>query len=281
MYMKTKKLLGTLWLAFYSILHLTGCDNEEAPPVFTPFHIEKQTYEVMRNGTNNIYIVNGSGRVILAVENTDIVSATLQKDLYADGLLGVIQLMGLQKGETTLHVTDPITQDTETLQIKVTDRYLAYNIEESNHPALTRQPGIVMYLVDNEERDCYFFSLRNSPDKSPDGLVAKGKYLFSAGKEEEAIIPYLTLTYVSDEKGNFTDAAIAPTAHIFDLSKSPQVAYSLLETYLDFNWQELIQDASTKSSPPPPTLKMHETGTEYTITGILNREPLIPEGFLP
>lgn len=278
--MKTKNLLRILWLAFYSAISLTSCDNEEEAPVFTPLHIEKQTYEVMLNGTNNIYMANGSGRVILSVGNTDIASATLKKDIYADGLLGIIQLKGLQKGETTLHVTDHITKETEALQIKVTDRYLAYHIEESNHPALTQNPGTIMYLIDNEARDCYFFSSRNAPDRSPDALLAKGNYLFSVGKEEEATIPYLTLTYVSDEKGNFTDAAIAPTAHTFDLSKNSEAAYSILEIYLRFNWQELIQNATTKSRPAPPILKMHEAGTEYRMTGIINIEPLIPEGFL-
>lgn len=77
--MKTKNLLRILWLAFYSAISLTSCDNEEEAPVFTPLHIKKQTYEVMLNGTNNIYMANGSGRVILSVENTDIVSATLKK----------------------------------------------------------------------------------------------------------------------------------------------------------------------------------------------------------
>lgn len=279
--MKTKNLLGILWLAVCSIINLTSCDKAEKTAIFTPFHMEKETYEVMQNGTNKIYIANGSGHVILSVENTDIVSATLQKDIYADGLLAVIQLNGLRKGETTLHVTDHITKETEALQIKVTDRYLVFNMGESNHPALTQNPGMVMYLIDNEARDCYFFSLRNSPDKSPDALLSKGNYLFSVGKQEEATIPYLTLTYISDEKGNFTDAAIAPTAHTFDLSKSSDVAYSILETYLNFNWQELTQDATTKNSPPPlPTFRMHEVDTEYAITGIIDREPLIPEGFL-
>lgn len=54
--MKTKKLLGILWLAVCSIINLTGCDNEEKTPIFTPFHMEKQTYEVMLTGKNNIYI---------------------------------------------------------------------------------------------------------------------------------------------------------------------------------------------------------------------------------
>lgn len=40
------------------------------------------------------------------------------------------------KGSTTLTITDNVTKDVETVEVKVTDCYLAYVINDSNHPIL-------------------------------------------------------------------------------------------------------------------------------------------------
>ena len=64
---------------------------------------------------------------------------------------------GKQKGTTTLTLTDNVTGDKETVEVKVTDCYIAYGIAESNHPTLTS--NLMLYLVNNKARDCYFFTM--------------------------------------------------------------------------------------------------------------------------
>lgn len=53
-----------------------------------------------------------------------------------------------------MKVKDNITNETVDLRIKITDSYLAYAIEKSNHPALSN--GTVVYLINNEAKECYF-----------------------------------------------------------------------------------------------------------------------------
>lgn len=70
-----------------------------------------------------------------------------------------VALQGKQKGTTTLTLTDNVTGDKETVEVKVTDCYIAYGIAESNHPTLTS--NLMLYLVNNKARDCYFFTMDN------------------------------------------------------------------------------------------------------------------------
>lgn len=53
---------------------------------------------------------------------------------------GVVSLFGKQKGSTMLSIIDNVTGDKETIEVKVTDCYLAYVINDSNYPILPQAP---------------------------------------------------------------------------------------------------------------------------------------------
>lgn len=252
-------------------------EGKEAPK---PFVLEKKSYEVMQRGYRQIAITNGSGKIKLSTDRPEVLQATYtQKEEPDDPALGTIRMIGIEKGEATLTVTDRETKESETLHVKVTDTYVVYLPYESNHPALST--SVVVYLVNDKARTCYFFPYQRESGKVTDALVAQGTYDFSVGKKGGNRIPYLTLTYASDEKGSFTDAAIAPTAHVFDLSHSHNLAYQGLEAYLNFSWEELSAQAESKSSPAPlPTLNLHEVGTDYRVQGLLDVLPYMPENRL-
>lgn len=69
----------------------------------------------------------------------------------------------MQKGSTTLTITDNITKDVETVEVKVTDCYLAYVINDSNHPVLPA--GTTLFLVNNGAHDYYLFDQNNIDNK--------------------------------------------------------------------------------------------------------------------
>lgn len=260
---------------------MLSCNDEnegkEAPK---PFFLEKKSYEVMQKGSLQISVINGSGNIKLSTDLPEVIHATYTPaEAQTDPTLGTIRIGGVSKGEATLTVTDKTTKESETLQVKVTDTYMVYTLDHSNHPALT--PSVIVYLVADKARTCYFFPYNPESREVTDALVAKGTYEFSVGKKEESKIPYLTLTYASDEKGRFTDAAIVPTAHTFDLSHSEKMAYYALESYLNFSWDALSAQAASKSSPIPLlTLTLQEVDTEYQIQGLLDVFPPIPENTL-
>ena len=62
-----------------------------------------------------------------------------------------------------LTITDNITKDVETVEVKVTDCYLAYVINASNHPVLPA--GTTLFLVNNQAQDYYLFDQDNTYNK--------------------------------------------------------------------------------------------------------------------
>lgn len=279
--MNTKNLLGIL-LLFLCAIGLPACSDDDETKELTPLQIEKRSYEVRWGDSDDIGIYNGSGNISLKVQNTDIIEASykINEDygkLILGGanytFLGQIRVSGKQKGETSLTVTDNVTKETVELQIKVTDRYLSCAIQEGNHPALTKD--ITVFFVGNEAHDCYFFSMDHANNKLYDEPLAKGTYEFTAEKDGENNKFGVILTYASDDKGRFTDAAIVPSAHKFDMRGSDSYVYSVLKGYLGVDWDNL-----TKSSVPKDYIMcMNEIGTEYSAKGLLVLTQM-PEGIL-
>ena len=273
--MKARFLLGALLLLVCS---LTGCsdDENENTPDVTPFSLEKTYYEVRLGPlSTHINITNGSGDISLAIANEAIIEAARVQNEGEDIF---VSLYGKRKGNTTLTLTDNVTGDKETVEVKVTDCYLAYGIAGSNHPALAS--NLMLYLVNNEARDCYFFTMDYMEHQLNNTPLAKGTYEFFVRQEGEKKTPYLRLNYPADESGNLAQDA-PMEAHDFALSfNDSQRVLDIIRTYLDVDWEELISNPMTRDLPPVDlTMKMTVPGTDYEITGALATAP-IPEGIL-
>lgn len=270
--MKSAKLFGILLLSLLSI-GLTGCDDDEKTNY--PLTIFKTSFEVPLNRSSEIVISKGNGAYTLKIENATIAQATVLEASLYDSSCGRISVVGKQKGETTLLVTDDVTKETVTLEIKVTDNYVSSFITKSNHPALAN--NVWIYLINNEAHDCYF--LTDNADEAPHAptsmLLSKGKYLFSVENDT----PYLSLTYVSDSNGKFFDGGIVPTEHKFDLSDNEYRTFTALKSLLGVDWGTLPITETRMSMPQSIYLEMEEVGTEYKTTGILGTTQ-IPEGIL-
>ena len=97
---------------------------------------------------------------------------------------------------------------------------------------------------------------------------------------------FLTLNYTSDEQENFTDASVPPTPHklrfeLYDGVTSANAVLNLISRFLGVDWKELVEKALTRSEHTiVPTLKTTIDNTDYTIIGILNTYPEIPENIL-
>lgn len=263
-----------------TLVCLMSCnDNEETPYAPTPLHIEKTSYEVMQHGVTPISIINGSGDFTLTVSNDKLLTASFTPVKAADHL-GFIYLRGLLKGETSITVTDNVTHDTQILNAKVTDTYLACPITWSNHPAIASD--LVLYFVNNTERTCYFFSKDNLAHTLSSQPIVRGIYRFYVDKDEEGQPSLcLALSYPSDENGNFTDATIPPTEHNFSI-KCGNMTLLLIKEYLNVDWESMIGTAAPRMPNPQSTqLTLKEIGTEYVIeTANLDSTPQIPEGIL-
>ena len=285
--MKTKHLLGAL-LSFLCTIFLFSCGNDDEKEIY-PLSFEKEYYERPLLGATNIMIRGGNRDYTVTVERTEILSISV--DLSSSTGMGSLLVYPKKKGETKVSVKDNITNETVDLKIKITDAYLAYSIKESNHPALSN--GTAVYLINNEAKDCYFFHYNYSQHELSPTPIAKGTYDFSVKLENGSgnssptyPIPYLTLNYASDEQGNFSDATVPPTPHklrfeLYDGVTSANAVLNLISKFLDIDWKELVEKALTRSEHTiVPTLKTTIDNTDYTIIGILNTYPEIPENIL-
>ena len=275
-------------ILFILCLFATACsdDNNENEPI-TPFSLNMTYYEVgLELGSATIHITNGSGDISLTIEDENILNAKYESGLYADGLRGVIFLYGKRKGSTTLTITDNITKEAETVEVKVVDCYLAYDIGYSNHPVL--KTGTTLFWVNNQTRDYYLFAESDTHNQP----LVKGSYDFfvtldaGTGPSPQLYsIPHLRLNYPSDEDGNLADANIAATPHNFQIElygedASSSLVTNVIRTYLDVDWEELIGNALTKSyAPADMTMIMTVPGTDYQIEGELSTVT-IPEHIL-
>lgn len=285
--MKTKHLLGALLSFLYTIIFFS-CGNNDEKKIYS-LSFEKEYYERPLLGTTNITITGGNRDYTVTVEKTDILN--IDVDLSSSIGMGSLRITPKKKGETKVKVKDNITNETVDLRIKITDSYLAYAIKKSNHPALSN--GTIVYLINNEAKDCYFFRYIESRDEISRIPIAKGTYDFftklesgSGNSSPTYAIPYLTLNYASDEQGNFSDATVPPTPHklrfeLFDGVTSVNAVINLIQRYLKVDWEQLINKALTRSDYLIiPTLKTTIDNTDYTIIGTLDTHPEIPENIL-
>lgn len=283
--MKTKHLLKAV-LSFLCTISLFSCGNDNEKEIY-PLSFEKGYYECPSYGTSYIAIRGGNRDYTITVEKTDILN--IDVDLSSSINMGSLIVRPKKKGETKVKVKDNITNETVDLKIKITDSYLAYSIKESNHPALSN--GTLVYLINNDAKDCYFFRYIDSKGELSPTPIAKGTYVFSVKLENGSgnssptyAIPYLRLNYGSDEQENFSETS-PQTPHdlrfeLFDEDTNVNAVIGLIQRYLGVDWEKLINNATTKSNYVIPVLKMTIDDTDYAIKGILSINPTIPENIL-
>ncbi len=255
---------------------LAGCgDRIDRKDFIAAFSLDRDYYEVrLARGTTTVAITNGSGDLALEVADETVLQATYTGGLSADEPRGVINLYGKRKGTTTLTVTDRITGDRQTVEVKVTDCYLACNIFDSNHPSL--KAGTTLFWVNNPARDCYLFDQENILDAP----LAEGTYAFHVAADPEGGaasspygIPCLRLTGISASP---CDLQIEMQG---EDGSSPGIL-SVIAAYLDVDWEKLAGQARTRGYLPiDMTLILTVPETDYRIRGVLSMASL-PEHFL-
>lgn len=267
--METKNSYGLLLLLFL-IAFMAGCNDDE--PETLRFY--DASYEVPVHGTRYIGVESGSGDYTLAVENYAMFSAS-REDGWSNPS-GMLLVRGLLTGESMLTVTDNVTRETRSLQIKVIDSYEVFRVStfKNKQPVLSKTP--FLFLINNQARDVYFADMEGEKSITDNGLRVRGKGTYSFTMEGSK--PYLILTYSTDENGLLADdTAIVPTPHKFLITKSSEFALHRLDENLNLSW-----GTSSGSYPADQRflgMKMEEVESGYKIEGELGHVE-IPRGIL-
>lgn len=274
--MKTERRFGMLLVAFLAAAVLAACsDNDKDGEVAYHLALPVSSCEVMQNGTESVGFT-AHENTTLEVADPELIEAKLIWGYCTDSPINAAVFLTSkgEKGETTVRITDHETDETATLSVKVTDSYLPIGIDDSNHPALAND--ISFYLVNNGQRDCYFFRVDHMTHQ--DVLCGRGTYEFSVEEEDGNLVPYLILTYVSDAEGRFTIASLPPTTHKFSLTGSTSAAYDFIRSRLGIDWKGMKPE--TRDVMQYIKVVMREAGTEYEIRGTIDEELKIKQGVL-
>lgn len=145
--------------------------------------------------------------------------------------------------------------------------------------------GTIMYLINNEAKDCYFFTYNYIKHEVYSDFITKGSYSFSVEKNSDPnlsyeTLPYLTLTYKTDENDILTDENVPAKEHKFNLIGSSALTYTAINKFLGVDWDELAKTHSLRSESIVTFMKMQEDGTNYLLHGEITQFPQIPEGVL-
>lgn len=134
-------------LAFILSFLIASCDSSDDIEVH-PIIFEQSDYTIRFGITSHISFVNGSGRYELTASNPDVLG-----DFYMDIESHFLVVRPSNVGESTLTITDVITNTSVTLMFTVEDFYLSfrvYKIEGDNHNPYLSVSNEIRFIRDNE-----------------------------------------------------------------------------------------------------------------------------------
>jgi hypothetical protein len=158
-----------LFLPIFLAANLAGCKDDNAEQwVITPFFLDKTNYEVMMNDEISIPVTNGSLDLEIINNNNSLADVSYSvTDPNTTRAQGTIRISGKERGELTLIVKDNTTKELETLNIKVTSKYLGCSIINSSYPLLST--STTLFLVNDTTRTflCFFIMTASVTPRFP------------------------------------------------------------------------------------------------------------------
>jgi hypothetical protein len=207
--MTTKKNL--VFIAILSCFLLQSCYNDDS--------VEKRTYvpgmldlksdslDVAEGHTIELGFGNGGGIYSVTSTDTNIVKASLDTTMPKTSPTTIyIKMIGKQKGNTTILVSEKKSGEHRTLYVRVTDFYMALYADSSNVPYFPK--GQYMFLIANDAHSCLVYQYKHKggnpvlPKK-----MASGNYSFS--KKDSTYLLTLKMSDGQEDTYEITASKIA------------------------------------------------------------------------
>ena len=255
----------TLRFFVYSMLAMvclfTACSSDDDNTTHAPLTFEQTYYEkplMMSEPMRRLAFTGGSGDFPLSVSDPNVLDAEIGN--------GTIVLTAKEKGRTNIVVRDNVDDRSVTIQVKVVDTYLCFQVGNplpDGKPDYS--PGDYLFLVNDSERSVYCF------DESFNLKSVDHGYSFSYSKGEHRFYFSLPLA------GNMFTYDITTNQWSFLVQVLPR--------YLGFSWDGLdMQSRATNQkivSDAGPILLMAvdvATGDKYNF--IVRTSIEMPYGIL-
>ena len=218
----------TLRFFVYSMLAMvclfTACSSDDDNTTHAPLTFEQTYYEkplIMTEPIRRIAFTGGSGDFSLSVSDPNVLDAEIS--------YGTVVLTAKEKGRTNIVVRDNVDDRSVTIQVKVVDTYLCFQVYNPL-PDGKKEDGsreyLFLFLVNDSERSVYCF------DESFNLKNVDQGYSFSYSKEAHRFYFSLPLA------GNMFTYDITSTDSTFLVQVLPR--------YLGFSWDGLdVQSRAT------------------------------------
>ncbi|WP_455665841.1 hypothetical protein [Phocaeicola sp.] len=253
--MKTTKLLGILWVSFFTICFTACSDDEQIDPIRFPNY----SYDVRMMLGRSISFVDGSGDYTINIENPEILDAAINSDIKS------LQINPKQKGETTVSITDNKAKSTVELKLTVTDFYIGFKNVASNHSNPILSPDTFLFLVNNDTHDFYLYDKEENITYS---RPLNGSFEFKEIDSE----PYLILHY-----RNYQNSYEEETIRLNMVGEYNMLR--LMNRWFKLGWGDYNQEQSPRMSMPP-TYYLYLRDNGYDIAYLLQPDTYLPTGYL-
>ncbi len=226
--------MNKLFIPFLFIvcLFMAACDSNDDLEV-NPIRFGQSDYTIRFGVTSHIGFADGSGKYELTASDPDVLG-----DFYIDVDNSVLIVRPSSVGESTLTVTDVITNTSETLNFTVEDFYLSFRvskIEGDNHNPYLSVGNEIRFIRDEE----------NSRQMK---VMWQNKVTY-----EVKCIAYGNFDIERSESNIFTLNMALHSQRIEELESYSYTLggdwqyLSLFEKYFDYKWDNSI---ASKSMPP-------------------------------
>lgn len=283
--MRTKPQLAILLAAFVTVTGMTACHHNDDTE--NEIHLRLNSTSVnMMMGDETCVGVTAHENTTIKVADENLIDAEYVYGFFGWSIAEIRIKTKNETGVTTILVTDHETDETETLRVRVTDRYMPMVIDKSNHPTL--KAGMAMFLLNNGQKDALIYKndalTYRMTDTNPAAnttwyKVGHATYSFGMEPDDDSDNTddgnkvhksLMTLAYAADADGAFvTPTDETPlTEHRFIFTCPPHIMEAI-KYYLGSDLDGTAD--GTRSSLPvaTPWFTMEEYGTGHKIVGRL------------
>lgn len=238
--------MNKLFIPFLFIvcLILTSCDSSDNLEV-NPIRFGQSDYTIRYGVTSRIGFVDGSGKYELTASDPDVLG-----DFYIDVDNSVLIVRPSSVGESTLTVTDVITNTSETLNFTVEDFYLSFRVSkiEGNNHNLYMSVGNEIRFIRDEENTHQMKVMWQNKVTYEVKCIAHGNFDIERSESNTFTLNMALHSQRIEELESFCYTLGGDGEYL-----------SMFEKYFDYKWDNSI----ALKSMPPKEIKMILTDSLY------------------
>lgn len=247
-----------------ALLLVAACSKFEKPvsqdPVY-PIYFLQKSYEIRQGIGESISYYNGGKLFDVSITNDAILDADIDTSRHT------LAVMGKEKGETIISVTDRQAETTVRLNFKVVPSYLCFLFADGTLPLLNQRIPSCLCLVNDSVRTFYLLRKADDANLPLNDILLEGTYK----TEVKDNLPIITFYFVEDGKTRSVT---------YGLKGSSAGTFTAMNKYLNCGWSVVssAKEPGKRTDRIPDMLVLSDNDKRICI--FLLSSTRIPEGIL-